>query len=158
VLVLRDAPASPRGRRLSLRSADAAIGIGLGEVSGDDPTRGGGSLRVRSAAFDVTYPLPAEFWRPLGSGGALRGWTYRDSAMRGGPITKVVLRHGALRARGKGAGLVLDLAVNPDPVEVTLQIGGRGLRQCMRLGGATVFKPGRRFRAEEAPAPPSCGP
>src|SRR5262249_61871152 len=132
-------------------------GIGRGEGSRDGPTRSGGSLRVRSATFDATYPRPASFWRRIASGGSIVGWSYRDSALLGGPISKVVLRRGRLRVDGKGAGLRHDLGVNPDPVEVTLQIGASGLRQCMRLGGATAFKPARRFRAEAAAAPPSCG-
>jgi len=156
-LVLRDDPTNPRRRRLSLRSDDENVALGMGEGSRDDPTRSGGSLRVRSATFDVTYPLPGSFWRRIASGGTIVGWSYRDSALLGGPISKVVLRRGRLRVDGKGAGLQHDLGVNPDPVEVTLQIGASGLRQCMRLGGATAFKPARRFRAEGAAAPPSCG-
>src|SRR5262245_15429986 len=151
-LALRDAPANARARRLSLRSEDPALAVGT--TSRDDPTLGGGRLRLRSAAFDATYELPAGFWRSLGAKG---GWSYRDAGMVAGPITKIVLRHGKLRLSGKGAGLVLDLTTNPDPVEVQLQIGATGLRQCVRLGGTTAFKPGRRFRAAGAAAPPSCG-
>lgn len=157
-LVLRDNPANPRGRRLTVRSDDDALEIGLGAGSRDDPTQSGGSLRVRSAAFDVTYPLPAAFWRSQLSAGAVAGWSYRDSALLAGPITKVVLKRGTLRLSGKGSGLGHDLGVNPDPVEVVLQIGASGLRQCVRLGGATAFKPDRRFRAADAAAPPSCAP
>src|SRR5262245_36967557 len=150
-LALRDAPANARARRLSLRSEDPALAIG--ETSRDDPTVGGGRLLLRSAAFDAIYELPAGSWRSLGAKG---GWSYRDAGMAAGPITKIVLRHGTLRVSGKGAGLVLDLTTNPDPVDVQLQIGATGLRQCVHLGGTTAFKPGRRFRAAGAAAPPSC--
>ncbi len=152
-LALRASPTNPRSRRLSLRSSDAGLGIGLGADSRDDPTLDGGTLRLRSAGFDATYPLPAHLWRRQGT-----GWSYRDAGLTAGPITKIVLRPGSLRVSGKGAGLVVDLGSNPDPVEVVVQIGARGLRQCVRLGGSTSFKPERRFRAADAAAPPSCAP
>jgi hypothetical protein len=156
-LVLKGDPANPRGRRLTVRSDDDRLAIGAGPGSRDDPTRSDGSLRIRSATFDVTYPLPAGSWRRIG-GDALAGWSYRDARLLAGPITKVTLRRGKLRVSGKGAGLGHDLAVNPDPVEVMLQLGATGIRQCMRLGGSTAFKPNRRFNAQDASAPSTCTP
>src|SRR5262249_31634077 len=40
--VLRENAANPRRKRLTLRADDAAIGLGLGEGSRDDPTLSGG--------------------------------------------------------------------------------------------------------------------
>jgi hypothetical protein len=54
------------GRQLTVRSRDAAIDLGGGPGSSDDPVLHGGSVRVLSIegdVFDTTYPLPAARWR-----------------------------------------------------------------------------------------------
>src|SRR5262249_21745302 len=81
-LALRDDPSDPRKRKLTLRADDATIGMGAGAGTRDDPTSHGGSLRVASAQFDRTYPLPASGWRSLGAG---KGYRYRDGSLLFGP-------------------------------------------------------------------------
>jgi hypothetical protein len=153
-LALQDDTADPRKRKLTLRAEDATIGIGAGAGTRDDPTSHGGSLRVASAQFDRTYALPASGWRSSGAG---KGYRYRDGALLSGPVTEVVIRPGAIRIAGKGAELDQVLTTNPDPVTVVLQQGSTGVRHCMTFGGTTSFQPGRRYRAQDAPAVATCG-
>jgi len=153
-LALRDDPSDPRKRKLTLRADDATIGIGAGAGTRDDPTSHGGSLRVASAQFDRTYALPANGWRSSGAG---KGYQYRDGALLTGPVSEVVIRPGAIRISGKGAALDQVLTTNPDPVTVVLQLGSAGVRNCMTFGGITSFQPGRRYRAQNAPAVATCG-
>lgn len=146
--------ANARNRRLSARAIDPGIGIGAG--TRDDPRVSGGSVRVRSALFDHTYPLPAANWRQLGSPSRPKGWSYRDSGLLAGPISDVSIRGGQLKVTGKGAQLLHALPSNPDPVTLIVQLGARGVRHCIRLGGTTEFRPEKYFRGKKAPAPASC--
>ena len=153
-LVLTDDPHDPRNRRLRLRSDDAAIRVGFD--TGDDPTVGGATLHLSSAAFDQTYDLPAANWQRRGESGGPPKFRYRDPALLSGPIVEVVVGRGTLRVRGAGAQLALPLAANPDPVTVVFRPGTIGLRHCLAFGGAATFAPDRRFRARNAPAPATC--
>ena len=69
----------------------------------------------------------------------------------------MILRPGGIRVTGKGAALGLMLATNPDPVTVVLQLGSAGVRHCVSFGGTTSYQPGRRYRAQDAPAVATCG-
>lgn len=154
-LVLKDAP-DPARRKLTIASRDAAISAGDGDGSIDDPTLTGGALRIRSATFDDTYALPAANWHSLG--GDL-GYEYRDPHRAAGPIVRLRIRRGRLLdARGQGAQLGHTLASNPRPVTITLQSGRVGQRSCVAFGGGYAFKPGRVFKATNAPAPAACEP
>ena len=119
--------------------------------AGDGPTAGGATLRLSSALFDHSYSLPAANWRRRGA-----AWEYSDRALLSGPISQVVVRSGKLRVSGKGAQLEHALASNPDPVSVTLRLGTGGVPQCLTFGGAAEFRPGRLFRARNAPPPATC--
>jgi hypothetical protein len=152
-LALRDDTADPRKQRLTLRADDTTIGIGSGAGSRDDPTSFGGSVHVTSAQFDQTYALPASGWRRVSD----KGYRYRATASSSGPVSDVVVRPGGIRITGKGAALGLALATNPDPVTVVLQLGSAGVRDCMSFGGTTSYQPGRRYRAQDAPAVATCG-
>jgi len=140
--------------KLVVRSTDSSIGIGGGDGSRDDPTALGGNLRVRSAAvggFDGFYQLPKAGWRLIGKAGENKGFKFRS---RSGPIDRAAVRPGKLLwVAGKGS-LAQTLATNPGAVTVVLQIGAR--RYCMDFGGTTTFIASTRFRALDAPAPPSC--
>src|SRR5262245_33291362 len=140
--------------KLAVWSKDGSIGIGGGDGTSDDPTIDGGSLRVRSAAaggFDGFYQLPSSGWRLIGQVGQNKGFKF---ANRSGPIERAVVRPGKLlRVAGRGS-LAQTLATDPDAVTVVLQIGAR--RYCMDFGGKTTFVASTRFRATDAPAPPSC--
>jgi hypothetical protein len=149
-LTLRADPATPGRQLLSARTADPAITLGAGNGSIDDPTLGGGHVRVRSDVFDDTYDLPAAGWRHIGAPGASLGYVYRDPV---GPIRYVRVKTGTLvKAIGRGAGLGHSLATNPDPVTVVVQTGAAGQRYCMTFGGAVSFRPDRTYRAKAAPA------
>jgi hypothetical protein len=150
-LLLRDDPADPTRKAISVRSLDD-ISPGGGNGSDDDPTLSGGNLRVRSARFDDTYVLPAANWHYLGAPGQNKGYEYRDEQLLAGPIALLRVRNGSfIKIAGKGAQLGHDLAVNPDPVIVILQRGGVGQRDCMAFGGTTQFKPMKSFRGVRAP-------
>jgi hypothetical protein len=120
----------------------------------DDPTRTGGSLRIRTTAgdtFDMEFVLPATAWRTIGKAEEPRGYKYRTD----GPIRSITIKSGGLlRIAGSGADLALSLQTDPNPVRVDISIGGRSY--CMQFGGNTTFKPGRRFVAHAAFAPAQC--
>lgn len=153
-LTLKDAP-NPAKRKLVVTSRDIDVTFGGLAGSIDDPTIHGGSLRVRSATFDDTYPLPAANWRPVGPG---LGYEYRDPRRLAGPIVRVRVRAAqVLDVRGQGAGLGHTLAANPRPVTMQLQLGTVGQRSCTVFDdGAYAFRPGKSFKAKHSPAPGAC--
>lgn len=153
-LLLTDQPVNPLKRRLVMIAKDAAVGIGGGPDSADDPTLHGGSLRVFSRAgdgFDDTYALPAAGWKPVGRKGEVRGWKFAN----GDPVRRVLVRDGKrITIVAKGPELGHTLVTEPDPVDVVLTVGGA--RHCLRFGAPSSFRAGRRFVAKQAPAPASC--
>ncbi len=141
----------PSGSRLSLMSRDPRLALGRGNLSVDDPTLYGATVRVMSAtgSFDDTYVLPAQGWSYVGKRGEGRGYRYRSKT---GPIRSVVVRPGKrLRVRGKGALLGHDLSSDPGSVYTFLRIGER--LYCAGFGGEVRFVPGRRFKGSHAPPP-----
>jgi hypothetical protein len=112
---------------------------------------GGGSAGV------LSYELPASNWTSTGGEGAGRGYRYADKNRGAGPFRSVSVKPGRLvKAAGKGSALGLTLAGNPDPVGVTLAIGGA--RYCMAFGGDTRFRKSFVARNAPAPAPATCVP
>jgi hypothetical protein len=152
---LRDGPLDARRKALSVRSEDAAITLGAGPGSIDDPTLTGGRLRVRGTAFDDTYQLPAAHWRATTSGAGTT-YSYHDGSLLDGPVKDVRVRRGRFKAVAKGAQLGHSLAANPDPVTTILQIGDRGQRYCTQFGGTVYYKPDVVYRGRAAPAPAVC--
>ena len=152
-LVLR---ARAQTAALRLASSDAALTLGRGNGSADDPVRAGGTLRIVSTAgnrFDRTLPLPGGRWRYLGRPGRARGYRYRA---RGDHDLSIVVRPGKeLRISARGA-LGLTLGRDPNPVAVVLTLGE--LRYCTGFRGTVAFRAGRRWVASDADAPPVCGP
>jgi hypothetical protein len=155
-LALSDDPADSTRKRLSVASTDPAIDLGGGNGSADDPTLTGGSLRVRSAAFDNTYDLPASRWRTVGLAGQNRGYVYDDRGQVAGAIQRALIKNGRLKAAGRGSLLAHDLDVNPDPVVIVFQIGTAGKRYCIKLGGTSRFKPQHAYRAKNGPTLSVC--
>jgi hypothetical protein len=149
-LVLQSAPR----RRMSVLSKEGTLGLG----TGIDPTASGGQLRIATAAgdgFDVVHALPAGGWRAIARSGETIGYEYTDASLAAGPVRRLVLKAGgALKAVGVGEGLGYSLGQDPDPVTLTVEVGGS--RYCMRFGGERRFIPGRRFVAHAAPPPTSC--
>ena len=153
VLTLRTAAQSS----LTAKSKDSSIDLGGGVGSADDPTVGGGSLRVRSVvgSFDDTYPMPTGSWSVIGDPSNAKGYRYKDPDQANGPIRVAILRNGKLiKAVGKGAGLNHTLAGNPDPVDVVLQTGTK--KYCMTFGGTVRFTASLLFNAKDAAAPGAC--
>src|SRR5262249_62020158 len=149
-LTLKD-NANPEKKRLTVQSKDNIV---LGGSS-DDPTVAGGSLRVVSADFDDTYPLPAGNWQPIGDAVDHKGFKYKDKLLAAGPVRSVTVKTGKLlRATGKGGTLGDSLATNPDPVTVVLTLAAR--RYCATFGGTIKFGAGKSFTAKLAPVPASC--
>jgi len=150
------ADVDPSKQTVGLLSKDPTIAIGA-SGSGDDPTIAGGSLRVRSSAFDNTYSLPSSGWSLIGKPGKSSGYHFKSKS---GPIGSVVVQASKIiKARGKGS-LGTSLASDPRPVDVVLQVGGQ--TYCAQFGaasgGAVEFKPGKLFAANNAPPPASCPP
>jgi hypothetical protein len=147
-----------RPAAMSVRSRDAAVGLGGGNGSPDDPTRAGARLRLladAAAPLDLRYDLPAAGWQTIGKSGRNKGYRYRDRSRRAGPVTAVTIRSGkAIAIAGKGINLGATLAAEPDGVDIVLDLGTR--RYCMRFGGTTRFRPARFFGARNAPPPAAC--
>src|SRR6516162_9607368 len=90
------------GRQLTVQSRDAAIDLGGGPGSSDDPVLHGGSVRVLSIEgdiFDTTYPLPAAHWRYAHHKGVTTGYTFRGTDS----IVTARIRAGKINIRGRGA-------------------------------------------------------
>jgi glucose/arabinose dehydrogenase len=138
---------------VTAKSKDSAIDLGGGPGSSDDPTVGGGSVRIRSVSggFDDTYPLPmGSSWSTIGDPSDAKGYRYKDPDQTNGPIKTVILRNGRLiKITGKGSGLNHTLTVNPDPVDVVLSTGTK--RYCMSFGGTVRFTANMLFNAKDAP-------
>jgi glucose/arabinose dehydrogenase len=143
--------ADPTRKSLTVQAKDAIV---LGGAA-DDPTSFGGSLRVVSADFDDTYPLPAGNWLPIGDPSEHKGFKYKDKLRAAGPLKSAQVRAGKLvKASGKGTMLGHSLATDPEPVTVVLTLGTR--RYCATFGGTVKFTAGRSFTAKLAPAPATC--
>jgi hypothetical protein len=156
---LSGAALTVRPATLAVRSRDAAVSLGGGSGSSDDPTLVGAELRVVVAqaglGFELPFDLPAAGWKPLGNPSRSKGYRYRDRGRRFGPITKVTIRRGrGIVIAGKGVSLGTALTTEPDSVSVVLGLGSQ--RYCMRFGGTTRFRPARRFDARNAPPPSAC--
>ena len=159
--MLKDNPSSIAKRRLTVLSTDAAIELGAGNGSADDPRLGGGTLRVRTGGgcgasgvipCDSTYSLPASGWKLVGRR-PNRGYRYSDPTRANGPIKAVILKSGKprqLKAMGTGSGLGHSLAGSPRPVDVVLTTGIK--RYCMTFNGLQIFKPGKSFFTTSSPA------
>jgi glucose/arabinose dehydrogenase len=142
----------PTRKRLSVQAKDLTIALG---GPSDDPTVVGGSLRVTSAGFDDTYPLPALNWKVIGDPADHKGFKYSDKLLAAGPIKSAQVKAGKLvKASGKGAGLGHSLATNPDPVTTVLTIGTQ--RYCATFGGTVKFVADKSFTSKLAPAPAAC--
>ena len=151
-LFLKDSDKTQK-RRIVLVSKDAALTIGQGPGSGDDPTQHGSSLRVRSltGGFDATYDLEPVGWRPLKKRDPSKGWKYT----RGNAIKLLLLKSGKqLRIVGRGAALQHTLGTDPNPVDVVFSLGAR--RYCMSFGGQPKFVAGKTYKAKDAAAPVKC--
>jgi glucose/arabinose dehydrogenase len=154
--LLLKAGADPAKKKLSVQSKDA-ISLGAGNGSLDDPTLNGGSLRVMSAGFDDTYPMPSGNWSYIGAQGDGKGYLYRDKNLSAGPVGKAVMKNGKLvKASGKGPGLGHSLAADPNPVATVLTTGAR--KYCMSFGGTAQFQANKSYSAKDAPAPGACPP
>jgi hypothetical protein len=134
---------------------DAALTLGRGAGSPDDPTLNGGSLVVSSGSpggsFTDTYPLDAAGRSAKEKKGTVTGYTFKGD----GPITSIKVKNGkTLELKGKGAGLGHDLDQDPDPVSVVLRLGEQPY--CLEFGGTPKFKEGKSYSAKKAPAPSAC--
>ena len=128
-----------------------------GNDSAGDPTRAGGTLRVRGSNFNLVFQLPAANWHATGTRSRSPGYLYADPRRTAGPVTRLVVRQGSpLRGAGRGSDLIgLSLGTDPTPVDIVLQLGGERL-YCLHFGGTEVFRAGRRYTATNALAPSAC--
>ena len=166
-LLLKDDAADPAKRKLLVVSHDSAINLGAGNGSADDPTVGGGSVRVRTAAgcgtggtqpCDDTYSLPARSWKLIGKAGQNKGYAYKDPALANGPIRGATVKakaHTVLVA-GKGSGLGGGVAADPTSVDLVLTLGAK--RYCMHFGGTEKLKVGKKATFQNAASPSACPP
>ena len=149
-------PARPGKRRFLVSSNDTPeLVLGNGTDVQDLLAQGGtlGVTAVGGDAFQTTYTLPAERWRPLRPRNPGYGIRYRD---RRGPITSVVFKAGRmLQVTGNGAALVQSLASEPATVDVQLQIGRYRYR--LAFGGdPRQFHANRRLLRRWANRPDAC--
>lgn len=141
------------GEGVSLSDLPTPLGPG-------DPVLVGGSLRVwsESAGFDATYQLPETHWDyfPFFNPTGLRGYQYKDNHNESGPIGVInVISDKIIKMKGKAPSLVLDLANNPDPVNVVLTLGDH--RYCMVFGGERYnYIANQIYWSKLSPAPASC--
>ena len=152
----------PTKRKLTIRSRDANLSLGLGVGSVDDPTGFGASVRVRTSAgcnggpCNNLYSLPPfHWWRPAGGNS---GYGYKDTiaAPAGGPFRTGKVKAGRLTLVASGIPFVQDLTADPGPVDVDVTLGS--LHMCFTFGGTTRLRPGVSFRATHAPAAIACPP
>jgi len=123
------------GGSFELVARDAALVLGRGPGSPDDPTLAGGRLTIRSGAGEsFQEPLPDDRWQRTAT-----GWRVR----RVGAIRKLDVRPGALRIVAEGA--LVPLLERPDPVSVVLELGA--LRLCLRFDRVALYRPGIAFLA-----------
>jgi len=167
-LLLKDDPADPAKRKLVVFSHDRSIDLGAGNGSPDDPTLGGGSLRVHttagcgaggSQACDDTYNLPVRNWKLVGGTGQNKGYLYKDPALANGPIRNAAVKAGKAHVvvvTGKGAGLGDAIGADPRPVDVVLKLGAK--RYCLEFGGTEKLKVGKKATLQNAPVPGACPP
>jgi hypothetical protein len=157
-LDLRVKAGKPEKSKLFIASQkDAALTLGRGAGSADDPTQHGGTLLViggsAGGAFTDVYPLDSGTgsWSATQKQGVVTGYSFKS----GGPITNVKIKDGkTLAVKGKGVGLGHDLDDDPNPVAVVLAIGEH--RYCLAFGGTPKFTPDKRFKATKAPTPGAC--
>lgn len=144
---------TPARKRLVVTSKDRTLRLGPFAGPDGDPTIHGGSLRVRTATGDVTYPLPAANWAQQGPS----GYRYSDPRLVAGPVASVKVKQTrSLGVTAKGALLAHSLATDPRPVEIVVTLGSR--KACLAGGGTETLKPGLRYTAKAAPAPAACLP
>lgn len=144
---------NPLGSRLWLDAVGSGISSGSGDGSVDDPTIAGAVLRLRSRSdhFDVTYFLPPEGWRRMGS----KGFAYTAPPGTAGPVTRGLVIPGRLIwADAASDDLGFGLDQNPGPVEAVLTVGTQ--RYCLGFGGDSVFRAGQSFVAHASAPPASC--
>jgi hypothetical protein len=145
-------------RKLSAQSTDPAIALGAGNGSIDDPSQPAVTTTVRvvgsgSDAFDTTYGLPSNGWRPIGKPGANKGYKFKSSTNT--PISSATIKAGKLvKVSGRGSGLPFTLATSPDPVLIVVQVGT--VRYCFGFGGTVKFTPAKRYVATDSPSPAVC--
>ena len=153
-LKLRSKVGLPEKSRLAMRSKDRRLTLGRGNQSLDDPVLHGGALTVSSGAggFGATQVLTGG-WKYVGKLGRNKGYKWKS---RSGPIRALVLKRGkGAKVVGRGGTLGFDLDNDPNPVRVSVRIGGHFY--CFEFGGTKVrFKPNKRFAAKKAGAPTTC--
>lgn len=152
-LLLKDKDGAPQKRKLALL-AKGGVTLGAGNGTGDDPVVNGATLRVLGQGIDDTYVLPATNWKYLGKEGQGKGYKFKG----GTDVKTVIVKNGKLvKAVGKGAGLGHSLGTDPQPVTITLRLGGRAY--CMEFGGTVKFVELKKFIAKDTPAPTTpCSP
>jgi hypothetical protein len=152
-LLLKENTSNPSKRKLTMLSKDAAVTLGDGPGSADDPTTNGGSVRLMSTVsaggaflFDVTYDLPASSWKLLGKEDNPKGYKFKGSSaikmvmIKGGKLLKIV---------GKGTDTGFG-TTDPNPVNVELTLGAQ--TYCLTYGGQTTFKEDKKYLAKDASA------
>ena len=108
-----------------------------------------------STGEQQTIPLPATYWKRLGSTIAGQGYVYNDKAGIAGPCQSIVLKPSSLRASCRGAlSFSLD-EPSQGSLGVVLSTGDHAGKYCM-LFGSPVRDVTGSFLSKSAPQPIAC--
>jgi len=138
-----------------------------GRGSADDPTVGGGTLRIYDAAGlttdDVTITVPASGWTALGTGTRFKGYRFRGAST--GPVRTLTVQADRITLRGGKASFAYTLD-EPAQGEVAVVVRlGAGDAWCAAAPAhargvppstAASDHPGRFVGAPKSPPPASC--
>ena len=152
-LVLKSSLTNTSRKSMTIVSRDAAITLGGGNGSNDDPTIYGGGVMLLSPTLIINYNLAAERWSTIGAPGENRGYKYRD-VDTSRPIRTATFKNGTIKVKTHSGLLEHVLGTDPSPVDVLFALGFQ--ENCMRFGGTVAFKAGISYVASNAPPLAAC--
>ncbi|MFN8641985.1 MAG: hypothetical protein U0802_10115 [Candidatus Binatia bacterium] len=152
------------GKKVSVKPAKLAKVLSKGTFAfpsaSNDPTIGGGSLRIfdtilNGGAGDNTYNLPAAGWSGLGSPPGAKGFKYKGAGTGSDPCKVVLVNAATIKAVCKGTGVTLTTPFAGD-VGVILTLGPASKRYCATFGGTNLKNDAKLTKRKDALAAGTC--